>query len=170
MTETLYDVKTGAQLLTVAEAARFMDYHPFSLYRLVFQGKIGYRRLGPKTILFSREDLERYRATLQDLKPRRGKPLPPAETWATPLQAAVEIRLGGKAPVRESSSGEGKKWRQFRWEQLPMIRARMDARYGRRLTGMRISVRSREGGAWSLVYAAPRGPGRSVRLRSEGGK
>ena len=142
----LYDATTGAKLYTVREAARVLGYHPFSVYRLVCLGKLRHRRLGPKTLLFSREDLLRYRDGLE--RARRGSPMPSLDSAEPQLSAQVEVDLGGEP----DSAGP---WRQFRWESIPLIRARMDSQYGGRLKGLRISVRGREGEAWKVVYKAP---------------
>lgn len=146
--EELYDATTGAKLYTVREAARVLGYHPFSVYRLVWLGKLRHRRLGPKTLLFSREDLVRYRESLA--KAKRGKPIPEADSGAPVLSARVEVDLfGGEVPASSSVQ-------QFRWESIPLIRAKLDSRYGKKIKGLRISVRGREGEAWKVVYSAPR--------------
>ena len=54
-TGALYDAITGARLYTVREAAAVLGFHPFSVYRLACKGALRYRRLGPKTLLFSRD-------------------------------------------------------------------------------------------------------------------
>ncbi|MBI4423349.1 MAG: helix-turn-helix domain-containing protein [Elusimicrobia bacterium] len=145
--DELYDAVSGARLYTVREAAKLLGYHPFSVYRLVFLGKLRHRRLGPKTLLFSREDLVRYQDGVTRAK--RGKPMPGAESALPALTAQVAVDLGGEE-AREGG------WRQFRWESIPLIRARLDSQYGRRLKGLRISVRGREGEAWKVVYSAPK--------------
>jgi excisionase family DNA binding protein len=143
----LYDATTGARLYTVREAARLIGYHPFSLYRLVCQGKLRHRRLGAKTLLFSREDLVRYRELFERRRPAKGRPMPAAEPLP-PLTAELAAVVG---------EGERKEtWGQFRWESIPLIRATLDRRYGRRLRGLRISVRGGEGDAWKVVYSAPK--------------
>lgn len=147
--EELYDATTGTRLFTVREAARSLGYHPFSVYRLVWLGKLRHRRLGPKTLLFSREDLVRYREGLA--KAKRGSPMPEQDSGVSALSARLEVDLAGGASPEPSSVG------QFRWEHIPLIRARLDSRYGRKLKGLRISVRGREGDAWKVVYSAPRG-------------
>lgn len=149
--EELYDAVTGAKLFTVREASRLLSYHPFSVYRLVCQGKLRYRRLGPKTLLFSREDLLRFRERFERRGPAKGKPLPLEDSSAPLLSAAVTYDIDGRRR-RE----DGKTWRQFRWEVIPLIRARLDSQHGRRLKGLRISVRGREGEAWNVVYQAPK--------------
>lgn len=146
--EELYDATTGARLYTVREAARLLGYHPFSIYRLVCLGKLRHRRLGPKTLLFSREDLIRYRE--RSARWRRGRPAPIVDSLAPLMTAQVAVDLG-----RGGLGGEGA-WRQFRWESIPLIRAKLDSQYGRKLKGLRISVRGREGEAWKLVYQAPK--------------
>ncbi len=143
--EELYDATTGAKLYTVREAARVLGYHPFSVYRLVWLGKLRHRRLGPKTLLFSREDLLRYRESLR--KAKKGKPMPNLDSEEPPLTAQVAVDLGGGA-------AEGG-WRQFRWESVPLIRARLDSKHGKRLKGLKISVRGREGEAWKIIYQKP---------------
>ncbi len=144
-TPSLYDPRTGLRLYTVREAARLLGYHPFSIYRLACRGALSHTRLGPKTLLFSREDLLRYRERFERDKPRRGRPLPAARPGPE-LSARVDVRLKGR-------DGPVGAWRQFRWEYVPLIRARMDSRYGERLQGLRISVRGREGEAWKVIYA-----------------
>lgn len=143
--EEVYDATTGAKLYTVREAARVLGYHAFSVYRLVWLGKLRHRRLGPKTLLFSREELLRYRDSLP--RARRGRPLPQLDSSEPPLTAQVAFDLGGGA--------ESGPWRQFRWENIPLIRARMDSRFGKQLKGLQISVRGREGEAWRVVYKKP---------------
>lgn len=142
----LYDATTGTRLYTVREAARILGFHPFSVYRLVWLGKLRHRRLGPKTLLFSREDLVRYRESLE--RARRGRPTPRLDSAEPQLTAQVHVDLGG--PGLDAGP-----WRQFRWESIPLIRARMDSQYGGKLKGLRISVRGREGEAWKVVYKAP---------------
>ncbi|MBI4349468.1 MAG: helix-turn-helix domain-containing protein [Elusimicrobia bacterium] len=145
--EELYDAESGVRLYTVREAARVLGYHPFSIYRLVWLGKLRHRRLGPKTLLFSREDLLRYQESLRQAK--RGKPLPKQDSSEPPLSAQVGIDLGGGLDAGP--------WSQFRWESVPLIRARMDSRHGKRLKGLQISVRGREGEAWKVIYRKPGG-------------
>lgn len=146
--EELYDATTGARLYTVREAARLLRYHPFSVYRLVCLGRLRHRRLGPKTLLFSREDLLRYRD--QRAKSVRGRPAPLEDSEEPLLSAQVAVDLFGGDAASDA------RWRQFRWESIPLIRARLDSQYGRRLRALRISVRGREGEAWKLVYQAPK--------------
>ncbi|MBI4346510.1 MAG: helix-turn-helix domain-containing protein [Elusimicrobia bacterium] len=132
--EELSDAITGEKLFTVREAARVLHYHPFSIYRLVCAGRLRYRRLGDKTLLFSRQDLLRFRDRHEKHGPARTKP----------------------APLGEAAGPSEKTWRQFRWEIVPLIRARLNREQGRRLKGLRISVRGREGEAWNVVYQAPK--------------
>ena len=147
-TGALYDATTGARLYTVREAAAVLGFHPFSVYRLACKGSLRYRRLGPKTLLFSREDLLRYRERCQRERPRKGRPGPRAEAAGPALKARVQVELGrGRAAPAP--------WRQFRWESVPLIRARMDSQYGKKLRGIRISVRSWEGEEWRVLYRAP---------------
>ncbi len=150
--EELYDVTTGARLYTVREAARILGYHPFSVYRLVCRGMLRHRRLGPKTLLFAREDLLRYQEQARRDPPTRGKPSQ-APAAAPALTAEVQVALGSQGTYEAVDEGPQQ---QFRWENIPLIRARMDSRFGKRLKGLRISVRGREGEAWKVIYSAPR--------------
>ena len=148
--QSLCDAATGAPLYTLREAAGLLGFHPFSVYRLVCLGKIGHRRLGPKTLLFSREDLVNYRERSRE-KPRKGRPMTRvAPRASSALSAVVEVQLeGGRQVARRAP------WRQFRWEHIPLIRARLGSRYGGRLKGLRISVRAGEGDEWKVLYRAP---------------
>ena len=137
-------------MYTVREAARVLGYHPFSVYRLVCRGTLRHTRLGPKTLLFSREDLIHYQERVKRRRPRKGKPMDLVEPLPT-LVAEIAAKLARRRRAAPQ------KVQQFRWENVPLIRARMDARYGASLRGVRISVRGREGEAWRVVYEAPRG-------------
>ncbi|MCX5790422.1 MAG: hypothetical protein NTX64_18240, partial [Elusimicrobia bacterium] len=122
----------------------------FSVYRLACLGKLRYRRLGPKTLLFSREDLLRYRERAGRERPRKGRPGPRMTAAGPALTARVQVDLesGRAGPA-------SRPWRQFRWESVPLIRARLDSQYGKKLKGIRISVRGWEGDEWRVLYRAP---------------
>ena len=45
--------------LTVEEAARVLGYHPGHIRRLILAGRVTARRIGRRTLVISREDVER---------------------------------------------------------------------------------------------------------------
>ena len=57
-----YDHDTGTRLFTIQQAAEYLHYHPYSVYRLVVQKSLKPYRKAGRTLLFLKEELDRYRA------------------------------------------------------------------------------------------------------------
>ncbi len=57
-----YDHDTGTRLFTIRQAAEYLHYHPYSVYRLVVQKSLKPYRKAGRTLLFLKEELDRYRA------------------------------------------------------------------------------------------------------------
>lgn len=152
--KNLYDPQTGVKLLTLREAAEYLDYHPFSVYRLVNQGHLTPKKVGKKTLLFVQEELDRYKSS-QAWTPRKGKAsiTPITETQEelpSQLTASVSIDLGIGL-----FHGETEEIKDFSWEQIPLIRADINHRYGRKIKDFEINVKSPDGGTWFIKFKPP---------------
>jgi excisionase family DNA binding protein len=124
-----YDHATGTRLFTIRQAAEYLHYHPYSVSRLVVQRSLKPYRKAGRTLLFLKEELDRYRAgnawasqkasfsVLADAP----KHLPPK------LSASVYLTDGfALLPHRVESLPS------FTWEMIPLIHARIQEQYGRR--------------------------------------
>lgn len=146
----LYDPDTGARLLTCKEAADYLDYHTFSIYRLLLQGDLrAHRRLG-RSRLFLREELDRYKLS-NKWAARKASIAAPVDRPQVPpaqLQATVHVDLGNPLLLHESGVIE-----QFAWDQVPRIHARSQEQYGQRPAEIRIQ--GPDGGTWRVTYEPP---------------
>ncbi|MET0517026.1 MAG: helix-turn-helix domain-containing protein, partial [Nitrospiraceae bacterium] len=145
-----YDHDTGTRLFTIRQAAEYLHYHPYSVYRLVVQKSLKPYRKAGRTLLFLREELDRYRAgnawasqkmsfrTLADAP----KHLPPKMTATVYLLGGFEL-LPNKIETLSS----------FSWEMIPLIHARIQEHYRKRPS--KIEVLSPEGGTWTILYEPP---------------
>ncbi len=148
-TTPLYDSSTGADLLSVKEAAEYLDYHPISIYRLVKQKALKFRRVG-QTLLFEGSDLEKYKhhnrwaAKKANVKQVTGG-LPVA-----PKTMEAELSVDFAFSPLPHTLGTLKN---FAWADLPKIRADIHRVHGDR--PFSLSVKSPEGGVWTVEYAPP---------------
>jgi excisionase family DNA binding protein len=145
-----YDHSTGTRLFTIRQAAEYLHYHPYSVYRLVVQKSLTPYRKAGRTLLFLKEELDRYRAgnawasqkatfsALADAPKRL-----PAKMAATVYLSAGFELLPHKIETLSS----------FSWEMIPLIHARIQEQYGRRPS--KIEVLSPEGGTWTILYEPP---------------
>ena len=148
--DNFYDHETGSRLLTAKEVARYLKYHRYSVYRLIVQGQLCPRRKAGKTLLFLKEDLDRYKAT-NAWAARKAHaavlheeiPPPPAR-----LTAKVSISLGFDLLQQETETVAA-----FTWDQIPLIHARTQERYGERPST--ITVNGPDGGTWRVTYEPP---------------
>ncbi|MDO8806298.1 MAG: helix-turn-helix domain-containing protein [Elusimicrobiota bacterium] len=127
-TDILYEKGTGLELFTSREAARFLDYHPVAFRNLVSKGKIHIHSRTGNYPLFLREELEKYQTTNKwagkkaNLKTKPDQP--PAHTSSRGILAVVTATHKRKEIVIENLTG-------FKWEDVPAIRARVAAKYGK---------------------------------------
>jgi excisionase family DNA binding protein len=150
-TKHLYDPDTGAKLLTVREAAEYLSYHPFSLYRLVMQGALKPHRKAGRSLLFLKEELDRFKLTnaWAARKASLEKPSDRPEEPTPDLTADVEFD-GIVLPVL---SHKVESIAHFTWDKIPLIRAMVDRKYGDRRFA--IKVKSPDGGLWTVSYEPP---------------
>lgn len=124
----VYDKETGMELFTSKEAARLLKYHPVAFRHLVSTGKICVHSRAGNYPLFIREELERYQLTNKWAgKKAKVKTLPnppPAPTGKKGILAIVTASHKRKEFVLE-------KLNDFKWNDIPAIRARVSAKYGR---------------------------------------
>jgi excisionase family DNA binding protein len=148
--DIFYDHQTGSRLFTAKQAAAYLNYHPVSIARLVMQGTLRpYRRAG-RTLLFLKEALDQYQARnawaarKMSMEPlAEAPPLPP-----TALTATVSVNLGFELLWQEVERVPD-----FRWEQIPLLRARSQEQYGERPT--KLVVQGPDGGTWTITYEPP---------------
>lgn len=149
--KNLYDPQTGARLLTVKEAAEYLNYHPFSIYRLVMQGVLTAHRRAGKTLLFIKEELDRFKLNnaWAAAKASLEKPSTPPEHAPPHLTADIKVYhgLGPMFPSYVESIEN------FTWEQIPLIRARVDSKYGNK--PFDTQIKSPDGGIWTVSYEPP---------------
>ena len=145
-----------------------MDYHPFSIYKLVSQGVLHPQKVTGKTLVFSQEELDRYKASnrwaawKEALREANRKPAPKLDfAWADPpfaekgsnitdelntLTATVVVDFwGGSFKSRGTI-------RPFTWEQIPLIRASLNEQYGTEIKTIRITVKSPDGCKWHIRF------------------
>ena len=126
-TDILYEKGTGLELFTSREAARFLDYHPVAFRHLVSKGKIHIHSRTGNYPLFLREELEKYQITNKWAGKKaklKGKPVvSPAPSGKQELLAVVTANYKRKEVVVEKTND-------FRWEDIPAIRARVAAKFG----------------------------------------
>lgn len=148
--DRFYDADTGSRLLTTKEAAVCLNYHPYSVYRLVLQGALRPHRKAGKTLLFLTEDLERYKTghAWAALKGGQASSSTPSSTPPSHLTATVAINVGFdllRPHVLTITD--------FTWDQVPRIHAKTQEQYGQRPST--IEVKGPDGGTWSINYEPP---------------
>lgn len=149
----LYDSQTGAKLLTLKEAAKYLNYHPFSVYRLVSQGVLKPQRVGDRVLVFLEEDLDRYRASNEWAARKASiKHNPEAAKEDLPLTMTADVTVDlGFAPVWVKDEHID----DFSWQEIPLIKADLDERYGKKVQGFSIKVESPDGWKWHISAEPP---------------
>ena len=150
-TTPLYDPSSGAKLLTAEEAADYLNYHVVSIHRLVGTGSLKSHRRTGRSLLFQKEDLDRFRLT-SDWAARKAsmpKPQDPPEQPPSKLEAKVRLDFGLGSIFQEPLDAI----KDFSWDHIPLIRAEIDHKYGNR--PFSIEVKSPDGGLWSISYDPP---------------
>ncbi|MBI2789814.1 MAG: helix-turn-helix domain-containing protein [Elusimicrobia bacterium] len=147
----LYDSVTGGHLLTCTQVAEYLDYHVVSIRRLVGEGSLKPAEKAGKTLLFRREDLDRFRATSAwaSRKASIERPLIPPQQPPDRLEATVKLDFGLGSVLRQPMEPI----LNFSWNQIPLIRAEIDSKYGN--LPFEIEVKSPDGGLWSISYEPP---------------
>lgn len=163
---TLYDPSTGTQLLTSNQAAEYLDYHVVSIRRLVGDGTLKPAKKAGKTLLFQREDLDRFRATSAwaSRKAAIERPLNPPQQPPDRLEATIRLDFGLGSVLRQPMEPI----MDFSWNQVPLIRAEIDNKYGN--VPFEIEVKSPEGGLWSVSYEPPTWVERAWKKLKNGGR
>lgn len=143
----LYDPTTGETLLTTRQAAEYMKYHYASLRKVISQGKIKLCKLAGKTLLFKKADLDIYLAKNSEMTEEHYKEL---DGLPEKLEAEITIDpgLGG------AFTHPYKKIDNFTWEQIPLIKAELFAKYGKNMP-FSIEIKSPDGSAWSISHEPP---------------
>jgi hypothetical protein len=137
-TGAVFAPDSGAMLLTAEESARYLNYHPVSIRRLVGRGDLHpHSRVG-RALLFMREELDRFKfgsawAAKKSGVERSFTP-PIAASAQEGMRAVVVVRVKGKETVFE-------RLKAFQWEDVASIRAK---------------VRSKHGNASFFIAVAPR--------------
>ena len=143
----LFDSMTGAKLLTANEAATYLQYHPVSIRRLVSRKDLRPHTRAGKTLLFLREELERFKME-NPWASRKAKirifPNPPPTPYPNKVMQAV-VTLKSRGKERAFS-----RIKVFHWEDIPLIRSRIDQKHGN--VPFRISIQSPDGAGWELSY------------------
>jgi predicted DNA-binding transcriptional regulator AlpA len=146
----LCDPQTGAKLLTLQEAARYLDYHPYSVYRLVSQGTLKPQKIGVKTLVFLQKELDRYKQSNEwAARKASAKHMPDFAQEAPPgrLTATIEIDLGLPSPFAKKEEIDD-----FTWERLPIIKEELEERYGKKMKSFEIVVTSLDGSKWLIQH------------------
>lgn len=151
--KTFYDSQTGAKLLTLKEAAKYLNYHPFSVYRLVSQGVLKPQRVGSKTLVFLQEDLDRYRESNEWAARKASiKHNPEAAKEDLPLTMTADVTVDlGFQPIWDKDEHID----DFCWQEIPLIKADLDERYGEKVQGFSIKVKSPDGWKWHISAEPP---------------
>jgi excisionase family DNA binding protein len=150
---TLYDPRTGSMLLTLKEAAKYLDYHPFSVYKLVSQGVLKPQKIDGRTLVFLQEELDRYRSSNAWAARKASiahQPEAAQENLPSTMTAAVMVDLGLGPVFPENEQVED-----FSWELLPLIRADLNERYGKKMKTFQITVNSPDGWKWHIRLEPP---------------
>ena len=146
-TDILYEKGTGLELFTSREAARFLDYHPVAFRHLVSKGKIHIHSRTGNYPLFLREELEKYQVTNKWAGKKakfKGKPgVSTAPSGKQELLAVVTASYKKKEVVVE-------KTKDFRWEDIPAIRARVAAKFGN--IPFQIAIELPDGAAATITF------------------
>jgi len=146
-TDILYETGTGLELFTSRGAARFLDYNPAAFRRLASQGKIPVHSRTGNYPLFLREELEKYQATNKwagkkaKLKIKPGQP--PALTGNRGILAVVTVSNKKKEIIIENLTD-------FKWEDVPAIRARVAAKYGK--IPFQITLELPDGSGFTIIF------------------
>ncbi len=144
-TDVLYEKGTGAELFTSREAARFLDYHPVAFRNLVSKGKIRVHSRTGNYPLFLREELEKYQAT-NKWAGRKAKVKPSAAPSLAPIggiHAIVTATHKRKEVVVEEMND-------FKWAEVPAIRARVTAKYGK--VPFQIALELPDGSGSTIIF------------------
>jgi len=151
--KALYDPKTGVKLLPLKEAAAYLDYHPFSVYKLVSQGVLKPHKIGGKTLVFMQDELDRYKLN-NKWAARKAliahDPELAGETLPETMTATVTVDLGLGLMFGEPEHVED-----FSWEQIPLIKADINERYGKKMKAFEITVKSPDGWTWLIRPEPP---------------
>ncbi len=146
-TDVLFEPGTGAELFTSREAARFLDYHPVAFRYLVSKGKIHVHTRTGNYPLFLREDLEKYQITNKWAEKKaklKGKPsAATSPTGKTGILAVVTAKHNKKYLVVEELSD-------FKWEDVPAIRARVAAKYGK--IQFQLTLKLPDGAGFTIIF------------------
>ncbi len=112
----LFD-RSANELLTMKDAAKYLDMHLMSIRRLVAWGRLQPRMRVGKTAMLAVEDLDHYRAA-------GSTSLSNPPPWVVNhLEATVIVKRPAKAQVR-------KKLRKFTWEKIPFVKRQIIKDYG----------------------------------------
>lgn len=151
--ETLYDPQTGSKLLTLKEAAKYLDYHPYSVYRLVSQGVLKPQKIGGKNHLFLPEELDRYKLN-NEWAARKAAIKHESEAVETKqplnMKATINIDLGQGFLYGHSAAKED-----FSWQDVPLIRAELTEKYGSMMKAFEITVNNPDGWIWHISIEPP---------------
>ncbi len=148
----LYDPQTGSKLLTLKEAAVYLNYHNFSVYRLVSQGILKPQKIG-RTLLFLKADLDRYKVSNEWAARKASIEHEPeaAETEQTlNIKATIKVDLGFGFLYGQDESIDN-----FSWQDIPLIRARLTEKYGDIMKTFEITVNTPDGWIWHISIEPP---------------
>jgi excisionase family DNA binding protein len=173
------DTDSGTKLLSSAEAAEYLGYHPVSIRRLVSRGDLRPHTKVGKSLLFLRAELDVFRMgnawarnkitdkeireseSMEishmdapiDLKlkaPRRPRKRlimfenPPAIPYQhKDMKAVATVYIKGKPQLFMRLDG-------FHWEDIPSIRAKVEARHGN--IPFQITVETVDGAGFEINY------------------
>ncbi|HBA60919.1 MAG TPA: hypothetical protein DCZ92_08880 [Elusimicrobia bacterium] len=146
-TDILYEKGTGLELFTSREAARFLDYHPVAFRHLVSKGKIPVHTRTGNYPLFLREELEKYQVSNKWAGKKakiKAKPDQPAATSGNRgIRAVVTATHKNKEIIVENPAD-------FKWEDVPAIRARVAAKYGK--IPFQIALELPDGAGFRIIF------------------
>lgn len=127
-TDVLCEPGTGAELFTSREAARFLNYHPVAFRRLVSTGRIHVHSRTGNYPLFLRLELEKYQTTNKWAEKKAKLKVKPAQT---PTPTANKETLAVVTAHHKKQEITIENLTDFKWEDVPAIRARVAAKYGK---------------------------------------
>lgn len=143
----LYDPGTGEELLTTKQAAEYLDYHYDYMRKIASEGKIKFHQLAGKTLLFKKKDLNIYLAKIKDNTDNSREK---TENLPENLKAEISIDQGTghlwEHPYKEIND--------FKWEQLPLIKAEINSKFGKDLP-FTIEIASPDGSSWEIRHNPP---------------
>ncbi|MEA3306928.1 MAG: helix-turn-helix domain-containing protein [Elusimicrobiota bacterium] len=143
--EEFFDTETGLKMFTVAEAAKYLKYHPASIRRLVVRGELKPHSRAGNMLLFLGKELEKFKYSnewaLKKSKARFLPNPPPKPSSEKTMSAVVVVLVKDKKRLF-------KRLKTFQWKDVPSIISLVYKKYGN--IHFDISVRYPDGTAFDI--------------------